>query len=83
MARSVVVLRAGWLPTRQANGLQTIAMCNAFAKLGLRITLYYIPSPFTKDDPLQDCGADTSLTLKPLPRAVLPINKSFKLEKWR
>jgi glycosyltransferase involved in cell wall biosynthesis len=82
MEGSVVILRAGWLPTRQANGLQTISMCNAFAKLGLRTTLYYIPSP-AKNDPLRFYGAETQLMLKKLPRAVLPIRKNFKLEQWK
>jgi glycosyltransferase involved in cell wall biosynthesis len=83
MKSSVAILRAGWLPTRQANGLQTISMGNAFAELGLRTTLYYIPSPFAKDDPLRFHAADTPLALKTLPRAVLPIRKSFKLEQWK
>jgi len=83
MEGSVVVLRAGWLPTQQANGLQTISMCHAFAKLGLRTTLYYMPSPHAKNDPLDFYGAETPLMLKTLPRAVLPMRKSFKLERWQ
>lgn len=83
MEGSVVVLRAAWLPTWQANGLQTISMGNAFAKLGLRTTLYYIPSPYDKNDPLRLYGAETLLMLKTLPRAVLPMRKSFKLEQWK
>ena len=83
MEGSVVVLRAGWLPTQQANGLQTISMGNAFAKLGLRTTLYYIPSPYAKNDPLSLYGAETRIMLKRLPRAVLPMRKSFKLEQWK
>lgn len=83
MEGSVVILRAGWLPTRQANGLQTISMGHAFAKLGFQTTLYYIPSPYVKNDPLRFYDSKPQIILKPLPRAVFPINKSFKLEKLR
>lgn len=83
MKGSVAIVRVGWLPTRQANGLQTISMGNAFAELGLRTTLYYIPSPYVKNDPLRFHDAQSAIILKPLPRAVLPIRKSFKLEQWR
>lgn len=83
MAGSVVILRTGWLPTRQANGLQTISMGHAFARLGFQTTLYYIPSPHVKNDPLHFDQSKPQITLKPLPRAVLPINKAFKLEKVR
>jgi glycosyltransferase involved in cell wall biosynthesis len=79
---SLVYICTGWIPSRQANGLQTINMCSAFAKLGLRLTLYYIPSPHFKDDPLDYYHVKTPLTLKPLVRAVLPMRKSFTLEKW-
>jgi len=83
MEGSVVILRAGWLPTRQANGLQTISMGHAFAKLGFQTTLYYVPSPYVKNDPLRVDDSTPRIILKPLPRAVFPINKSFKLEKLR
>lgn len=79
---SLVYICNGWIPSHQANGLQTINMCNAFAKLGLRTTLYYIPSPHIRDDPLQYYRVKTPLIVKPLPRAVFPIRKSFTLEKW-
>lgn len=83
MEGSVVILRAGWLPTRQANGLQTISMGHAFAMLGFQTTLYYIPSPYGGNNPLHYYDAKPQITLKPLPRAVLPLNKNFKLEKLR
>ena len=83
MHGSVVILRAGWLPTRQANGLQTISMGHAFSKLGFQTTLYYIPSPYVKNDPLRFYDSKPRITLKPLPRAIFPIKKSFKLEKLK
>jgi glycosyltransferase involved in cell wall biosynthesis len=83
MEGSIVILRAGWLPTRQANGLQTISMGHAFAKLGFETTLYYIPSPYVKNDPLRFCDLKPHIKLKPLPRAVFPIDKRFKLERLR
>lgn len=83
MEGSVVILRAGWLPTRQANGLQTISMGHAFTQLGFQTTLYYIPSPYVKNDPLRFYDSKPRIILKPLPRAVFPINKNFKLEKLR
>jgi glycosyltransferase involved in cell wall biosynthesis len=83
MEGSVVILRAGWLPTRQANGLQTISMGHAFSKLGFKTTLFYIPSPYVKNDPLRFCDSKPQVILKPLPRAVFPIKKSFKLDHWR
>jgi len=80
-SRNVVYVTAGWMPTQQANGLQTVSMCKAFAKLGLGITLYYIPSPKLKDDPIRYYDVKAPLVLKPLPRAVLPLRKSFALQK--
>jgi len=79
---SLVYICNGWIPSHQANGLQTVNMCSAFAKLGLRTTLYYIPSPHIRDDPLQYYHVKTPLIVKPLPRAVFPIRKNFTLEKW-
>lgn len=79
MAGSVVVLRTGWLPTRQANGVQTVRMCEAFAALGLRVTLYYIPQSGMRDDIVKYYDIKTPIDLKRFPRAVLPWRKHFKL----
>lgn len=42
MNGTVVVLRAGWLPTRQANGIQTVRMSEAFATLDVKLDLVEI-----------------------------------------
>lgn len=81
MEDSVVILRAGWLPTRQANGIQTVRMCEAFAALGLRVSLYYIPQPGNlPKDIVKYHDIKTPVTLKPLPRGILPLRKQFKLK---
>jgi glycosyltransferase involved in cell wall biosynthesis len=81
MEDSVVILRAGWLPTRQANGIQTVRMCEAFAALGLRVVLYYIPQPGNlPKDIVKYHDIKTPVTLKPLPRGILPLRKQFKLK---
>jgi glycosyltransferase involved in cell wall biosynthesis len=80
MEGSVVVLRAGWLPTRQANGIQTVRMCEAFAALGLRVSLYYIPQPGRPKDIVKHYDIKTPIDLRPLPRAILPLRKHFKLK---
>ena len=82
MLNRVAVVRAGWLPTQQANGLQTIRMCEAFTILGLQVTLYYLPSPIFKDDIMQYYDVKTPFTLKKLPRVLLPWRKNFRLETW-
>jgi glycosyltransferase involved in cell wall biosynthesis len=83
MAGSVVVLRAGWLPTRQANGIQTVRMCEAFAGLGLRVSLYYLPQPRIPEDITKYYDIKMPIDLKRFPRAVLPLRKHFKLNgKW-
>lgn len=79
MEGSVVVLRAGWLPTRQANGIQTIRMCEAFAALGLRVSLYYIPQPGKPLDIVQYHNIRMPVDLKPLPRGIFPWRKQFNL----
>lgn len=81
--KCLAMIRTGWLPTRQANGIQAVRMCEAFAALGLEVTLYYIPSTVLKDDIVEFYDIKRPITLKPLPRAVLPMRKSFKLETWR
>jgi glycosyltransferase involved in cell wall biosynthesis len=78
MEGSVVVLRAGWLPTRQANGIQTVRMCEAFAALGLPVSLYYIPQPGRPKDIAQYYAIKAPIDLRPLPRAILPVRKHFK-----
>jgi glycosyltransferase involved in cell wall biosynthesis len=83
MAESVVVLRAGWLPTRQANGIQTVRMCEAFASLGLQVSLYYLPQPRIHEDIRKYYDIRGPIDLKRFPRAVLPLRKHFKLNhKW-
>jgi glycosyltransferase involved in cell wall biosynthesis len=83
MEGSVVVLRAGWLPTRQANGIQTVRMCEAFAALGLRVSLYYLPQPGVRDNIIDYYKIKMPIDLKRLPRAILPWRKHFKLNgKW-
>lgn len=83
MARSVVVLRAGWLPTRQANGIQTVRMCEAFAALGLRVSLYYIPQSRIPEDIRKYYDIKMPIDLKRFPRAILPLRKHFKLnDRW-
>lgn len=83
MAGSVVVLRSGWLPTRQANGIQTVRMCEAFASLGLRVSLYYLSQPRIREDIRNYYDIKVAIDLKRFPRAVLPWRKSFKLNgKW-
>jgi glycosyltransferase involved in cell wall biosynthesis len=57
-------------------------MCEAFARLGLQVTLYYIPSSTFKDDIMRYYDVKIPFVLKPLPRAVVPLRKSFSLEKW-
>lgn len=73
----LVYIRAGWLPTYQANGIQTVKMCEAFSKLGWEVSLYYIPSPFIREDIFEYYGLTQRFVLRPLPRAVLPLRKSF------
>lgn len=73
----VVYIRAGWLPTYQANGIQTVKMCEAFSKLGWEVSLYYIPSPFVSQNIFEYYGLSHRFVLRPLPRAVLPLRKSF------
>lgn len=80
MKGSAVVLRAGWLPTRQANGIQTVRMCEAFAALGLSVSLYYIPQPGRPKDIVKHHNIQTPIKLRPLPRAILPLRKHFKLK---
>jgi glycosyltransferase involved in cell wall biosynthesis len=80
--KRLAMIRTGWLPTRQANGIQVIRMCEAFAALGLEVTLYYIPSSVLRAEVADFYGIKRPFTLKPLPRAVLPMRKSFKLERW-
>ncbi|MGH7794181.1 MAG: glycosyltransferase family 4 protein [Candidatus Binatia bacterium] len=80
MEGSVVILRAGWLPTRQANGIQTVRMCEAFAALGLRVSLYYIPQPGKPKDIVKYYNIKTPVNLKPLPRGIFPLRKEFKLK---
>jgi glycosyltransferase involved in cell wall biosynthesis len=79
MSGSVVVVRAGWLPTRQANGIQTVRMCEAFAALGLRVSLYYLPQPKIPKDIRKYYDIKMPVDLKRLPRAILPLRKNFKL----
>jgi glycosyltransferase involved in cell wall biosynthesis len=79
MQGSVVVLRAGWLPTRQANGIQTVRMCEAFAALGLRVSLYYLPQPKIRGDIIDYYNIKMPIDLKRLPNAVLPLRKQFRL----
>lgn len=78
MSERLAYIRAGWLPTRQANGIQTVRMCEAFAKAGWTVTLYYIPSPIFKEDIFRYYDVKTPFTLRILPRAILPIRKSFE-----
>ena len=78
MLKRLIYIRAGWLPTRQANGIQTVRMCEAFAKIGWEVTLYYISSPVFKEDIFHYYSVKTPFTLQTLPRAILPIRKSFK-----
>jgi len=73
----VVYIRTGWLPTYQANGIQTVKMCEAFSKLGWKVSLYYIPSPTIREDIFEYYGLTQRFFLRPLPRAVLPLRKSF------
>lgn len=73
----VVYIRAGWLPTNQANGIQTVKMCEAFSKLGWEVSLYYIPSLSIREDIFEYYGLTHQFVLRPLPRAVLPIGKCF------
>jgi glycosyltransferase involved in cell wall biosynthesis len=82
MEGSVVVLRAGWLPTQQANGIQTVRMCEAFAALGLRVSLYYLPQPEMRHDIISYYDVKMPIDFKRLPRAVLPWRKHFNLSRW-
>lgn len=83
MPRSVAVLRAGWLPTRQANGIQTVRMAEAFAALGLRVSLYYLPQPRSPENITKYYDIKMPINLKRFPRAILPLRKHFKLNgKW-
>jgi glycosyltransferase involved in cell wall biosynthesis len=82
MIKKLAYVRTGWLPTRQANGIQTVRMCEAFAKLGVEITLYYITSPVLRDDIFNYYGVATPFRLKTLPRAILPLRKSFTWQGW-
>jgi hypothetical protein len=82
MIKKLSYIRSGWLPTRQANGIQTVRMCEAFAQLGVHVTLYYIPSPVIKKDVFHYYDVKTSFVLKRLPRAVLPMKKNFLWENW-
>jgi len=75
----VGVVRAGWLPTQQANGVQTIEMCRAFARIGLDVDLYYIPARNTPNEVRSRLGLEDTVDLVPLPRAVLPLRKRFVL----
>ncbi len=81
-AKQLAVIRNGWLPTRQANGIQVVRMCEAFAALGTEVTLYYIPSSVLRDEIVTFYDIKTPFTMKPLRRALLPIRKNFKLERW-
>lgn len=80
--KSLAMIRTGWLPTRQANGIQVIRMCEAFAALGIEVTLYYVPSSVLRDEITDFYNIKRPLTLKPLPRALLPMRKSFTLKTW-
>lgn len=80
--KHLAMIRTGWLPTRQANGIQTIRMCEAFSALGIEVTLYYIPSSVFKDEIVDFYKIKEPITLRPLPRVLLPMRKSFKLQKW-
>lgn len=81
--RPVVVLRSAGLPTRQANGIQTVRMCEAFASLGLPVSLYYIPPLRLGEDIANYYNLKAPIDLKRLPRAVLPLRKHFKLNhRW-
>lgn len=82
MQGSVALLTTGWLPSRQANGIQSVRMGEAFSKLGLHVTLYYISSPELKDDTIEYYNITVPMRLKSLPRAVLPWRKHFRLERW-
>ena len=79
--KSVVVLRSAWLPTRQANGIQTMRMCEAFGSLGLPVRLYYIPQPRFGADIAAYYNLTAPVDLRRLPRAVLPLRKNFKLDR--
>src|SRR4029453_9767914 len=83
MLQRITVIRTGWLPTRQANGLQTMRMCEAFASIGSQVTLYYIPSSVFQEDIMGYYDVHLPVILKTLPRAFIPLRKSFKLEHWR
>jgi len=83
MLKRLAYVRTGWLPTRQANGIQTVRMCEAFAKLGAEVSLYYISSPVLRDDIFKYYGVATPFGLKTLPRAILPLRKSFTWQGWR
>ena len=79
--RPVVVVRSAWLPTRQANGIQTVRMCEAFASLGLPVKLYYVPQPRLRDDIAAYYNLRAPIDFKRLPRAVLPMRKQFTLNR--
>jgi glycosyltransferase involved in cell wall biosynthesis len=79
--KPVVVLRSAWLPTRQANGIQTVRMCEAFASLGLPVRLYYVPQPRLRADIAAYYNLRAPIDLKRLPRAVLPMRKHFTLNR--
>lgn len=79
--KPVVVLRSAWLPTHQANGIQTMRMCEAFGSLGLAVRLYYIPQPRFGEDIAAYYNLTAPIDLRRLPRAVLPLRKNFKLDR--
>jgi glycosyltransferase involved in cell wall biosynthesis len=58
-------------------------MCEAFASIGLQVTLYYIPSSVFHEDIMGYYDVHLPFILKTLPRALVPLRKSFKLEHWR
>jgi len=80
MNGTVVVLRSGWLPTRQANGIQTVRMSEAFATSGFPVSLYYLPQPKIREDIATYYNITLPIKFKRLPRAILPFRKHFKLK---
>jgi glycosyltransferase involved in cell wall biosynthesis len=53
-------------------------MSEAFAELGLEVSLYYVRSRDLMDDVRRYYGVAAPLHLRPLPRAVVPMRKSFR-----
>lgn len=80
--RRLTILRESWLPSRTANGIQVVRTAEAFAQLGIGVSLYFVPSRTLREDVRTYYDIQSPLRLMPLPRAVLPLRKAFRTERW-